>query len=149
MDLFDWFRRRKQKPDTTPLGAPTPTQFAEAWRRIVIGDKKSWVLFRHGTCVILMKPEQDLRAQAIELMREWGPVHAGSPAGDFSVVTLTEYPGWVVTGHHNDILTYVAPEEMEADKRSNLAIGLFGRSKRDRDASALQVIHVEDKRNAA
>src|SRR4030095_11390199 len=124
-------------------------QLIQTWRQILIGDKKSWVLFKHGTCVILMQPEQDIRRQAVALMREWGPVHAGSPAGDFSTITLQDYPGWVVTCHHNDILTYVGPGELTEDGSDDIAIGLFGRSKRDRDASELEVIHVEDRRNTA
>ena len=36
-------------------------------------------------------------AQATALMREWGPVHAGSPAGDFNVIELPDDLGWAVT----------------------------------------------------
>ena len=109
---------------------PSPTQFVEAWRQIIIGDTKSWVLFRRGTCVILMQPDVDLRTQAEELLRVWGPVHAGSPAGDFG--------------------TYVAPDELPpGGKTDSVAIGLLGRSKRDQDSSELQIIHVEDKRSGA
>jgi hypothetical protein len=53
----------------------------------------------------------------------------------------------VVTGHHPDVLTYVSPTEAEEDA-STLAVGLTGRSKRDRDGTELNVIHVEDKRPA-
>ena len=115
------------------------------WRQIIIGDDKSWVLFDNGTCVILMEPGDDLAAQAITLMKEWGPVHAGCSAGDFSTITLDNETGWVVTSHHNDILTYVSPEEV-GDDPSDLSVGLLGRSKRGQDADSLTVIHVEDKR---
>ena len=115
------------------------------WRQIITGDDKSWVLFENGTCVILMEPEEDLAAQAITLMKEWGPVHAGCSAGDFSTITLEDETGWVVTSHHNDILTYVFPAEA-ADEPSDLSVGLLGRSKRRQDADSLTVIHVEDKR---
>ncbi len=120
-------------------------ELVNVWRTIIMGDNKSWVLFENGTCVILMEPEGDLSAQAIELMKEWGPVEEGSPAGDFSVITLEHDAGWVVTSHHNDILTYVGHEGL-GDDPSDLSIGLLGRSMRDRDAEALTVIHVEDKR---
>jgi len=118
----------------------------EAWRQIIVGENKSWVLFENGTCVILMQPEADLKQQAIALMEEWGPVHAGTPAGDFSVVELTAHPGWVVTCHHSDILTYVSPQEFDEPEPEEISIGLLGRAKRDQDARELQVIHVEDKR---
>ena len=119
----------------------------EAWRRIILGDQKSWVLFEHGTCVILMQPEPDLAAQAIQIMKEWGPVHGGSPAGDFGVMSLRDYPGWVVTCHHPDMLTYVSPEEVAEPEPRDVTVGLLGRSKRDQDGQAPQVIHVEDRRN--
>lgn len=115
------------------------------WRSIIRGEGKSWVLFANGTCVIPMEPEADLAAQAVGIMREWGPVHAGSPAGDFSVVDLDGHPGWVVTCHHPDVLTYVGPEEVGEDP-AEVAVGLLGRSKRDQDAEELRVVHVEDPR---
>lgn len=123
-------------------------ELVQVWRSIIIGDDKSWVLFENGTCVILMEQEDDLASQAIELLKEWGPVHAGCSAGDFSTITLENDDGWVVTSHHNDILTYVAPDEV-GDDASDVSVGLYGRSKRNQDAAALSVIHVEDKRNAA
>ena len=122
-------------------------KLVNAWREIIVGNEKSWVLFENGTCVILLEPEDDLSAQAIGLMKEWGPVHAGSSAGDFSTIALENDAGWVVTCHHNDILTYVLPEELD-DSPEDLLVGLHGRSKRDRDAESLTVIHIEDKRNA-
>lgn len=132
----------------TPPSAASPSQLIGAWRRILSGEPKSWVLFRQGTSVLLKQPEADLRAQAIELMREWGPVDPGSPAGDFSILRLSDGPGWIVTCHHPDILTFVAPEEIPAERRENLTIGLLGRRKRDQDSSALEVIHVEDQRGS-
>ncbi|MFI5925030.1 hypothetical protein ACIA3K_03505 [Micromonospora sp. NPDC051543] len=119
---------------------------AGIWRRIIRGDGKSWVVFAHGTCVVLPAPgpSADLAAQAIEILREYGPVHVGSSAGDFSTITLDPGPGWVVYGHHNDVLTYMGPDEVQDS--SDLAVGLYGRHKRDQDGHELDVIHVEDKR---
>jgi hypothetical protein len=116
----------------------------DTWRKIIVGEGKSWVLFAHGTCVILMAPSQDLAAQATALLKEWGPVVVGTPAGDFDVIELQAAPGWVVTSHHPDILTYVGPEEFEEGQvPQDMIIGLTGRSKRDQDAAELQVIHIE------
>lgn len=117
---------------------------ADAWRRIIVGEGKSWVAFEHGTCVILIEPEHDLTAHATRLLAEWGPVQAGTPSGDFSVIPLANDPGFVVTCHHPDILAYVSPEEV-GDEPSEVAVGLLGREKRDRDAHELRVIHVEDR----
>ena len=121
----------------------------ETWRQIIVGDEKSWVLFKHGTCVILVDPGDDLAAQAVAVLREFGPVHPGTPAADFGTITLDQAPGWVVTGHHPDVLTYVSPAEIdtsEDDDNINLTVGLTGRSKRDEDARDLTIIHIEDKR---
>jgi hypothetical protein len=118
----------------------------DVWRRIIVGDHKSWVLFAHDTCVVLVDPGEDLVAQAVDILREYGPVHAGGPAGDFNVITLDVPPGWVVTGHHPDVLTYVAPDEV--GRPDDLAVGLTGRGKRDQDGHELQVVHVEDHRHA-
>jgi hypothetical protein len=116
----------------------------EAWRGIIRGPDKSWVLSANGTCVILMEPEDDLARQATELLREWGPVHVGSSAADFGIIELRDGQGWAVNGHHNDILTYVAPDEVEPGS-TDLVVGLLGRSRRDQDAEELRVPHVEDR----
>jgi hypothetical protein len=117
------------------------------WRRIIQGDGKSWVAFAHGTCVVLPDPEPgvDLAAQAVDILREYGPVHVGTPAGDFGTITLDPGPGWVVYGHHDDVLTYVGPDEVS--DTGDLAVGLYGRDKRDADGHELHVVHVEDKRS--
>jgi hypothetical protein len=116
------------------------------WRGIIQGDSKSWVLFEHGTCVILMQPQTDLAAQATALLAEWGPVQVATPSADFNVVELANSPGWVVTCHHPDILVYVPMDDENTAGTSDVVIGLIGRSERDQDAKELNVIHVEDKR---
>lgn len=120
------------------------TDLIDTWRRIVVGEGKSWVLFEHGTCVIFTRPVQDLAAEATALLREWGPVVPGTPAGDFNVIALQNDPGWVVTSHHPDILTYVGTGEFEPGAEpDDMLVGLTGRAKRDQDAQELQVIHTE------
>lgn len=119
-------------------------ELIEAWRATLLGPNKSWVLFENGTCVILMAPEADLAAQATALLREFGPVHAGSSFGDFSTITLENGRGWVVTCHHNDILTFVGPDEASPDA-PDVMVGLLGRFKRGQDAEELRVLHIEDK----
>ncbi|MET7451544.1 hypothetical protein ABZT03_06530 [Streptomyces sp. NPDC005574] len=119
----------------------------DVWRRLLTDPRKSWVLFEHGTCVVLTASEGDLAEQATEILRKFGPAHAGSSAGDFSVIDVRDVEGWVVTGHHHDVLTYVGPDEPH--DRSEIAAGLSGRSKRHRDGTELRAVHVEDKRASA
>lgn len=119
------------------------------WRTVIVGDRKSWVLFRQGTCVIFVDPPPgtDLADAARELLAEWGPVQAGSSAGDFSVITLPDGLGWAVTCHHPDVLTWVPPEEGGPDPAaSGIGIGLLGRGRRGQDGEELAVVHVEDRR---
>ena len=113
------------------------------WKKIIVGEEKSWVLFENGTIVILMEPEPDLRNQAISLMEEYGRVSIGTPAGDFSVINLSNDEGYAVTCHHPDILTYVSAPEVE-ENADDWKIGFVGRSKRDADAHELEIIHIEN-----
>lgn len=114
---------------------------SEVWQNIIVDKQKSWVVFENGTCVILMKPEDNLEEQAKKLLSEYGPIHAGSSFGDFSVIKLVDFPGWVVTGHHPDILNYISPTEFENESiQEDLQIGLLGRQYRDEDATTLNVI---------
>jgi hypothetical protein len=116
----------------------------ELWQKLLADPPTSWVLFEHGTCVVLTTPEGDLAEQATELLKVFGPVHAGSPAADFGVLRLKDAEGWLVTGDHDDVLTHVGPDEPH--DQSEIAVGLFGRSKRHQDGTELHVVHVEDTR---
>ncbi|MDQ2714968.1 MAG: hypothetical protein M3Z08_08685 [Chloroflexota bacterium] len=123
------------------------TSRVTTWRSIIKGDQKSWVLFEHGTCLILMQPEADLTAQALQIMSTWGPVKVGTDAADFDVISLPDPPGgWIVTGHHPDMLNYVSPEDAPGPNPSDLVIGLSGRANRDQDARSLKILDIEDKR---
>jgi hypothetical protein len=121
-------------------------EYAALFKRVVSGPGKSFVVFEHGTIVVFAgaAKELDLRAAAIELMKDYGPVHVGSPAGDFGVVSLPDGLGAAVTCHHNDILTLMTPDDLEGV--SELAIGVIGRGKRGLDAEELNVVHVHDAR---
>jgi hypothetical protein len=117
----------------------------KAYRAIITGPSKAWVLFDYGTCVVLPHPEPDRAAQATAILREWGPAHAGTPGGDFDMVALDSYPGWVVGCHHPDILNYVAPREDDGEGSGDLMVGLIGRARRDADAHELKVVHIEER----
>lgn len=121
---------------------------ADIWRRIIKGENKSWVLFEQGTCVILIKPEEDLAEQAKILLKKWGKIFPGTSSADFQVIQLDNDLGWIVTCHHPDILNHVEleTEVHQENAENNLIIGMIGRSCRDQDAQELQVIHIEDKR---
>jgi hypothetical protein len=117
------------------------------WRRIVSDDRASWVLFAHGTCVVLPEPRpgEELGEQAVEVLAEYGPVHIGTSAGDFDVIHLQDVPGWCVTCHHKDVLAYVEPADVTRGA-GDLEVGLCGRSKRHMDGTELTIVHAEDNR---
>jgi len=61
------------------------------------------------------------------------------------VFNLEDHPGWVVVGHHPDILNYVSADEIEDDATPvDLRVGLIGRQRRDEDAQTLNVMYVND-----
>lgn len=124
-------------------GVDTET-LVDAWRRLLTDSGKSWVLFEHGTCVVLDNPAGELAEQAKDILREYGPVHVATTAGDFRVLELKNGEGWLVTGHHPDVVTFV-PLDEPADP-SHLAVGIHGRSRRHEDGTELHVVHVEDAR---
>ena len=99
------------------------------YKKIIIDQLVSWVLFRHGTCVMLLEQQKNIKEQAIKILHEHGSVMSGTPSGD--------YPG---------IMMYV-PDEEAGGKRSDFDIGMIGRSKRERDSIELEMVHVEDKSN--
>ena len=67
-------------------------QLKDTWRNIIEKltpkAEKSWVVFTHGTCVILEESTfsaEETESEAIEIMAEWGPVHPGYTAGDYII----------------------------------------------------------------
>ncbi|MFD7552511.1 hypothetical protein ACFV0R_30145 [Streptomyces sp. NPDC059578] len=121
----------------------TPTLIT-TWRTLLADPHKTWALFEHGTCVVLATASGDPAGRAAELLAQFGPVSAGSAAGDFGVIAPDTVEGWVVTGHHPDVLTYVAPQEVA--EPTELSIGLYGRTKRALDAVGLRIVHLENGR---
>jgi hypothetical protein len=105
-----------------------------------------WALFSNGTYIIIENEMiADEGAFAKKVMKEYGPVHAGSPAGDFSVMRLTKTEGWVVSGHYSGMYTYVNPSELKQagiQNPSDVEVGLFGRRKRENDGKECRIIFV-------
>ncbi|QXP78765.1 MULTISPECIES: hypothetical protein [Winogradskyella] len=110
---------------------------------------KDWVLFENGTYIIFDDITQidNIESEAIRLMKEFGPVHAGGPAGDFNVISLNQTEGWVVSGHGYGMYTYVNPSELESNSPEDLTIGIYGRSKRNSDGQNPNIIYVNSSKN--
>jgi hypothetical protein len=137
----------------------------QKWKELLSGITEfSWVLFSNGTCVVIPNnlPSVKLHDEAIKVLKQYGPVYIGSPAGDFGVVSVFD-GGWLVSGHHPKrigITTYVDPVEVEGLLRiadssvpdwivkceEDVVVGRYGRAKRDKDSKELNIIHIEDAR---
>jgi hypothetical protein len=113
------------------------------YKKVITDPSMSWVLFKHGTCVMLLNPEKDIQTQAIKILKEHGSVVAGTPSGDFEVTKIPEIKGWIVTGDYPGIMVYVSM--VEGKKKKDFEIGMIGRTKRELDAKELEVLHIEDK----
>jgi hypothetical protein len=113
--------------------------------KLAINPKfQDWVLFENGTYIIFddISAIQNVKKEALQLMKEFGPVSAGGPAGDFSVIHLNLTEGWLVSGHGYGMYTYVHPSELDSESPNDLEIGLYGRSKRDSDGQNPEIIHI-------
>ncbi|WP_289660976.1 hypothetical protein [Flavobacterium panacagri] len=116
--------------------------------KLSINEKfQDWVLFKNGTYIIFENANTipDLESEAIKLMKEFGPVYTGSPAGDFDFTDLKKTEGWIVSGHGYGMYTYVNRNEIKSDLIDIQEIGLFGRSKRNLDGQNPVVIHINRK----
>lgn len=116
----------------------------DIYKKVVTDNQMSWVLFKNGTCVMLLKPEKDVKEQAMKILKEHGPVVAGTPSGDFEVTKIPDINGWIVTGDYPGIMMYVSEEEAGTNN-SDFEIGIIGRTKRRQDGKDLVVVHIEDK----
>lgn len=105
---------------------------------------QDWVLFKNGTYLIFDNADTilNIKEEAVKEMKEFGPVYAGGQAGDFNVIELKQTEGWIVSGHGYGMYTYVNPAELENKNPSDIEIGLFGRSKRDKDGKGPEIIYI-------
>ena len=65
-------------------------RYIDMWRELLEGfdNMTGFVVFSHGSVVILKRPHvtvESARDEAMDVMKKYGPVFAGSTAGDFSV----------------------------------------------------------------
>ena len=120
----------------------------EIWEPLIFDKNKTWVVFEHGTCVVVMQHKIDTTTDAIEIMKKYGSVYAGSPAGDFRVVKSVDLDGWIVLYNHPDILNFVSPDELKLPDQideNTVAIGFSCINKRRLDAESLKILFIHEK----
>ena len=101
---------------------------------------RAWVVFLLGTCVVVDEGDPDPNARARAILREHGPVHVGTPAGDFTPHRMTDDFGWLVAFDHPSVMTRVPLDP--GGGPNELTAGLIGRRLRAEDARILAVVHV-------
>lgn len=109
----------------------------------IIRPEQSWVLFSHGTCVLLETGQKDLATAASAFLGEWGVVEAGSERADFNCFDSPVGRGWLVTFYREEMLTYVDPADVAAGHDEEIQVGMAALWQRDQDAAERQVIHVQ------
>jgi hypothetical protein len=118
-------------------------ELIEAWRGMLAGVGGAWVLFENGTCVTLAEPGADAALEAIAVLRKHGRSSLLSFFFDFAcTVEVPDGSGWVVASRHADINTFVGRGEVPVGI-ADAEIGRIGRSKRKRDLTHSNVLHVE------
>lgn len=108
------------------------------YKKIIEPKFKDWVIFEHGTCVIIYKSQGDLKKEATETLKKYGPVSPGSSSADFQVLKIDS--GWIVYGDQPGILNYVSEEE--GNGKEDYEIGLIGRYKKEQDSKELEVSYI-------
>ena len=124
----------------------TETEIIDHVKKAISPQFKDWVLFSNGTYIIFEDTAiKDKAAKAIDIMKKFGPVHVGTPAGDITVTDLKYTDGWVVGGDFYGMYTYVHPKQLEQrgiSDPTNLEVGIVGRHFRDRDGKELKIIYI-------
>ncbi len=120
-----------------------PQSFEELisiYKKVIEPKLKDWVVFEHGTCVILYHPPKDLKAEAIVVLQKYGQVYPGSESADFTV--MKSDTGWIITGSQPGILNYVSEDEGKG--KEDYEIGLIGRNQKEQDSKELKIVYVNN-----
>jgi len=117
------------------------SDYIKAWQELMV-EPYPWVLFENGTCIILVQPEQDLKTQAVRLLKSLFD-GTGEKFGDCGIQMLDRERGWLVSSSHPDIFTLITYDEVPKEYRDDtLSLFSHGRKKRALDVEAGQVIHI-------
>ena len=138
------------KENTVSSSSPkslSNTELISAVKQVINPKFKDWVLFENGSYLVYDNTDTivNVKSHAIQLLKEMGPVHVGSPSGDFGVSILPDGGGWIISSHQYGLYTYVAPSEILSQEPSEIEIGNFGRKKRNEDGIEPVVIYINSK----
>jgi hypothetical protein len=114
----------------------------QTWQRLLQFDRRPWVAFENGTCVVLTNSADNIEEQAQAILAASCSAAANAAPPEMRIVTPYEMPGWVVRGQDPNVLTYVSFEEAGGPDMKE-EVGHLGRAKLEKDAETLRIIHVE------
>ena len=114
------------------------------YKKVIDPKFTNWVVFEHGTCVIIYHTQSDLKTEATEVLKKYGSAVAGTSSADFNVAKVDPDQigvdsGWIVTGDQPGILNYVSEDEGQG--KEDFEIGLIGRNKKELDSRELKIIY--------
>ena len=108
------------------------------YKKVIEPKLKDWVVFEHGTCVIIYHTPKDLEIDAKEVLQKYGQVYPGTSTADYTVIKVDN--SWIVAGDQPGILNYVS--ENEGKGMEDFEIGLLGRNKKEQDSKELQIAYI-------
>ena len=108
-------------------------RYTDMWKELLEGfaGMSGFAVFSHGSAVILKRPhatEESAKGEALEVMKQYGPVFPGSEAGDFNTTStkgrgsttrcnliinqnnqsnISTGDAWMVSGYHGNLMTLV------------------------------------------
>ena len=136
----------EQLPDRDQVGTAAPTARLRGFvplLRARLADAEAWVLFEHGTVVLLPgDPGPDPLARAKVKLGHDAERRAGSAAGDPAVLRLEGGEGWIVSSEDPDVFTLVPASTITAGS-SDVVIGAAGRAAHEADVDGGRALHVE------
>lgn len=122
----------------------SPEELLSKVQQSIIPVYKNWVLFKHGTYVIIddISGIPDVAQEALRLLEAYRPKSALEKKDwDYSISHLDRVEGWSVYGRGYGIYTYVNPNEM-IDAASPPNIIVFSRNKRTMDENNPQILYI-------
>jgi hypothetical protein len=115
----------------------------QTWQRLLEFDRRPWVAFENGTCVVLTDPADNIEARAQAILAAFGSAKTGTVPSEMHVIVPYEMPGWVVRSQDPNVLAYVSFTEAGGPDTNKEEVGLIGRARIEKDAETLKIIHVE------
>lgn len=142
MGFLTWWRKDEEPPRPTAAEAAEyspcqPIPQLESYK-LLLQQAAAIYVFRNGTAVF--SAERLSREQAMELLRQYGPIEVGASSADYRVASIqSPVAGFVVRYAHPQIVSFKSHADYPPDMPIPLA-GSMIRLGREMDAYDLTVV---------